>query len=111
MKRFWEKVRKSEDPNGCWEWTAHKDKGGYGRFQVDGRNVRAHRWAYEHLRGPIPPKNVPRTCERGRRPTEKKSTRNTASGERPIEKRSTRSSEFVAQDKPESRKMHRSNYG
>jgi len=51
--RFWDKVRKSEDPNGCWEWFAYKDRKGYGRFR-DGRVVRAHRWAYEHLVGPIP---------------------------------------------------------
>jgi len=55
--RFWEKVRKSAD-SGCWEWTASKFREGYGKFKMDGRSVGAHRWAYEHLRGPIPPELV-----------------------------------------------------
>jgi len=49
-ERFWEKVRKSD---GCWEWLAHKNRGGYGQFTVDGRQVCAHRWAYEHFVRPI----------------------------------------------------------
>lgn len=53
--RFWPKVTKTD---GCWLWTGAKVKG-YGRFKVwrDGRwtHVRAHRWAYEALEGPIPP--------------------------------------------------------
>ncbi len=39
--------------NGCWLWqrtTTH----GYGHKPVNGRYVRAHRWAYELLVGPIP---------------------------------------------------------
>jgi hypothetical protein len=53
-ERFWEKVNKV--PGGCWEWTASTAKG-YGHFGVGGRNgstIYAHRWAYEHLVGPIP---------------------------------------------------------
>jgi len=49
------------EPNtGCWLWTASTNKNGYGQFrfgsQVDGTRtmVLAHRWAYEHLVGPIP---------------------------------------------------------
>ena len=45
-EHFWIKVEKSET---CWVWiggTAH----GYGVF----RGHRAHRWAYQHLVGPIP---------------------------------------------------------
>lgn len=41
-QRFWEKVRKDE---GCWEWTACKDKDGYGFFRLDGKNLKAHRFA------------------------------------------------------------------
>lgn len=41
--------------NGCHEWIgAGRDSGVYGRFDVDGRLVQAHRWAYEHAVGPIP---------------------------------------------------------
>lgn len=45
------------EPEGeCWSWTAALAGGGYGTFRVDGRNVPAHRWAYEFLRAAIPPR-------------------------------------------------------
>ena len=51
-ERFWPKVRKT---NGCWLWVAALNDHGYGIFRSStGRNVRAHRWAYEALVGPIP---------------------------------------------------------
>lgn len=42
--------------DGCWEWTAHLNDSGYGRiFDAEqGRQVRAHRAAYELFVGPIP---------------------------------------------------------
>ena len=40
MNRFWKKVDKSGD---CWEWTAAKNRSGYGRFGVNGINKLAHR--------------------------------------------------------------------
>lgn len=40
--------------SGCWNWTGELGPGGYGRLQVDGRRVAAHRWSYEHHVGPIP---------------------------------------------------------
>jgi DNA-binding XRE family transcriptional regulator len=53
-ERFWEKVVKTSS---CWLWTAGTfSSGGYGAFQL-GRGegtVRAHRFAWELLRGPIP---------------------------------------------------------
>jgi len=56
-QRFWSKV----NPNGplwngtpCWEWTASKDKDGYGHFAVGRRMALAHRIAYEAFTGPIP---------------------------------------------------------
>lgn len=45
--RFWAKVLVGD---GCWEWTAAKNRG-YGRLW---RGPSAHRAAYEYLRGPIP---------------------------------------------------------
>lgn len=51
-ERFMLKVRQGE--NGCVFWTASTDKKGYGMFRVNGRMVRAHRWAYEYFRRPIP---------------------------------------------------------
>ena len=53
--RFWEKVDiLSEDD--CWEWIAHRNESGYGTFHVtrSASPVRAHRFAYESLVGPIP---------------------------------------------------------
>lgn len=52
IERFVEKVVVA--PSGCHEWTAYRGNGGYGRFYLDGRGALAHRWAYEHYRGPIP---------------------------------------------------------
>lgn len=49
--RFWAKVRAAE--SGCWEWVGATSDG-YGHFQWQGRNVRAHRYLWERVRGPIP---------------------------------------------------------
>ena len=51
LSRFWEKVNKTD---GCWEWTAFRNRNGYGRFQfADGHPVNAHRFAYEITYGPV----------------------------------------------------------
>lgn len=57
--RFWAKVEVRA--NGCWVWTGARSgcKGGtrddqYGYIRVDGKALRAHRFAYEALVGPIP---------------------------------------------------------
>lgn len=50
--RFWVSVDRS--PSGCWTWTGRRSTGGYGRFWAHGREVQAHRVAYELLVGPIP---------------------------------------------------------
>jgi hypothetical protein len=39
---------------GCWNWTGHLVKGGYGRTNRGGRAQMAHRIAYEMIREPIP---------------------------------------------------------
>jgi hypothetical protein len=46
-QRFWDKV---DLAGPCWLWTATQVDGGYGWFD---RSL-AHRWAWEHLVGPIP---------------------------------------------------------
>src|SRR4051812_42788794 len=51
QERFWSKTQKTE---GCWLWTDAPDSGGYGRLMVRGQLVKAHRFAYELLVGPIP---------------------------------------------------------
>jgi hypothetical protein len=61
--RFWSKVDKSgtapahrPDLGPCWKWKA-STRSGYGQFKVGGkrgRMVKAHRFAWELVRGPIP---------------------------------------------------------
>lgn len=59
---FWAKVDKHgpvpahrPDLGPCWVWTAARHGKGYGMFSVDRkRKVRAHRFAYEMMVGPIP---------------------------------------------------------
>ena len=53
MKRFFDKI--VVDPEtGCWNWTAYRNRDGYGTFRLDGKKHYAHRVAYELLRGEIP---------------------------------------------------------
>ena len=51
MERFMSKVNKTET---CWLWTAGLRHFGHGTFWIDGKNVRAHRWLYEQVKGKIP---------------------------------------------------------
>ena len=54
IKRFWEKVEKTDD---CWNWKAYVKPNGYGTFGIGGRKnhktVYAHRYSFELLKGPI----------------------------------------------------------
>ena len=52
LDRFLAKI--VADPHGCWIWQAGTNTKGYGKFKVDGRDVKAHRFAYEMFVGPIP---------------------------------------------------------
>jgi len=54
--RFWSHVDRTPE---CWLWTGHVNEDGYGQFKVTDepgryRTVRAHRWAWEAARGPVP---------------------------------------------------------
>lgn len=51
LDRFFAKVDAEGD---CWEWTANKDKDGYGKFRDGDKHYRAHRFVYEQMVGPIP---------------------------------------------------------
>lgn len=61
-ERFWAKVDKGgpapahrPELGPCWLWTAALTEGGYGAFRVSrALSTTAHRWSYEHDRGPIP---------------------------------------------------------
>lgn len=52
--RFWPKVDRSNGPDACWIWRASFNPRGYAQFWDKGRVLRAHRYAYELLVGPIP---------------------------------------------------------
>jgi len=54
-ERFWSKVNVPSE-EGCWLWKARSVNGsGYATFGSGQHTIGAHRWAYEQLRGPIPP--------------------------------------------------------
>lgn len=53
MNRFDAKYE-PEPMSGCFLWTGALDQRGYGRFNHDYTYTRAHRYAFEHERGPIP---------------------------------------------------------
>jgi hypothetical protein len=56
MDKAWSRFvsRCQPEPNGCIRWLGEITRYGYGRFHVAGRGVRAHRYSFEHFKGPIP---------------------------------------------------------
>ena len=50
-ERFWAKVEKTET---CWNWTGSKPRG-YGHFWNGVKAIKAHRYSYELIHGPIAP--------------------------------------------------------
>lgn len=56
-ERFWARADQSGGPDACWNWTGGLLSTGYGRVVVSTNghesNVRAHRIAYELVKGPI----------------------------------------------------------
>lgn len=53
VERF--EAKYTPEPNsGCWLWTAGTDPKGYGDFWSGTNSIRAHRFAYELYKGPIP---------------------------------------------------------
>jgi hypothetical protein len=55
-------VKKVDFSGGCWEWTAAKDRRGYGRFRWQGRVVFSHRLAYELLVAPATGLDIDHLC-------------------------------------------------
>jgi HNH endonuclease len=51
LQRFWSKVQITDS---CWLWTKSKQRGGYGKFFVEGKEYGAHRVSWEIHNGPIP---------------------------------------------------------
>lgn len=50
-KRFWSHVDKSPREDGCWLWTAYRDKDGYGQTTLNRVNTRSHRASYLFANG------------------------------------------------------------
>jgi hypothetical protein len=47
-------------PDECWPWTDRNDKDGYGKFVIQGRDVRTHRVAFLLANGTIDPRRLVR---------------------------------------------------
>lgn len=59
LDRFWAKVSKSDEPDGCWLWTGGQkgrrgDQPSYGAFGIYYKTVGAHCFSWELHNGPIP---------------------------------------------------------
>ena len=50
--KFWSKV-KITSLYGCWEWTAYRDRHGYGQLTLNNKQWYPHRLVYLELIGPI----------------------------------------------------------
>lgn len=56
VARFFSSVKITDNHCDCWEWQGAKDKNnkGYGRFSVDGREIKAHRFSFLLVNKTIP---------------------------------------------------------
>lgn len=57
-EKFWERVEKTDT---CWWWRG-QEHNGYGRIKWHGKEFRAHRIAWELLRGPITEQTLDYLC-------------------------------------------------
>jgi hypothetical protein len=53
VRSFWSLVHQ-DDESGCWLWQGSVSNYGYGLHFQDRRTMRAHRFSYEQMIGPIP---------------------------------------------------------
>lgn len=63
-ERFWPKVQRGD---GCWLWTAAVHRNGYGKFNIGGKIVLAHRVAWALSVGTVPEGSY--VCHRCDNPT------------------------------------------
>ena len=61
LKRFSDKVDKSNGEDSCWNWKAGVDYDGYGKFWFLDDTIRAHRFAWFVVNGAIP-SDTPFVC-------------------------------------------------
>lgn len=57
-ERFWSYVALPPSPDECWLWEGALNNKGYGRFNLRGQALGAHRVSYTISRGVIPPEMV-----------------------------------------------------
>lgn len=50
-ERFFSRFKKLD--SGCWQWSSHSDKDGYGLISSQTKPIRAHRYSYEYHNGSI----------------------------------------------------------
>jgi hypothetical protein len=63
-KRFWAKVKKSKDFDGCWEWDGWKNQSGVGQFFYNDKPMLPSNFIWEIFYGVIPNENrVMQRCE------------------------------------------------
>jgi len=51
LELFLEKINISD--NGCWEWQGCYSPNGYGFIRINGKNIKTHRFIYEHYCGEL----------------------------------------------------------
>jgi hypothetical protein len=44
--KFWERVDKTSDPQGCWLWNGARDTNGYGCCSYNGKTMKCHKITY-----------------------------------------------------------------
>lgn len=54
-RRFWERVKETDNEPYCWEWKGYCGRKGYGIVGIGKRQFQAHRIAYEMLIASFPP--------------------------------------------------------
>lgn len=59
-KRFWTHVKKT---NGCWFWTGHIGRGGYGMYPIKRFNIVASRVAWTLSTGSVPKYDICHHCD------------------------------------------------
>lgn len=52
-ERFWARAERGHD-NQCWPWLGYVNKNGYGLVRIPGKQMPAHRLAWELINGPMP---------------------------------------------------------
>jgi hypothetical protein len=63
VKRFLSKVDTSKGVESCWKWKGWKTSKGYGSVKINNKKYRAHRIAYELVKGKITSELIMHKCD------------------------------------------------